>query len=102
MQEQKQFLSKWLRILLYVHTAAMAITVINAVSYLDNVTGWVSKALLAVGAWSLMQLRIANPRYQTAAIAKIALLICGLLTAPITSSAMSPSIVLVLIGSTAS
>lgn len=102
MREHKDLLSKWLRVLFYAQIASMAMTAVNAVSRLDTITGWLSKALSAVVIWSLFQLKDVHPRYRTAAIAKAVVLICGVITLPVNTSGLGPSTVLLLVGSTAS
>lgn len=102
MNEHRGILGKWLRLLFYVHIAFLVITAINTVSNLDNITLWVRKALSVVAIWSMFQLKEVNPRYRTAAIANAAVLICGLLTTPVNTSALGLSSVLVLVGATAS
>lgn len=101
MKEHEQLLSKWLRVLFYIHIASMVITAVNAVSNLDSITAWLSKALSAVVIWSLFQLKAVNPRYRKAAVAKAMVLLCGLLTTPVNTSALGLSSILLLVGATA-
>lgn len=102
MNEHRDLLHKWLRILFYIHIAFLVITAINAVSNLDTVTGWIRKVLTVVIIWSLFQMKDVNPRYQKTAIAKIAVLVCGLLTTPVNTSALGMSGILALAGAIAS
>lgn len=102
MNEHTATLSKYLRVLFYVQIASIVITLINAVSYLDSITGWVIKALAIIAIWSLFQMKNASSRYRTAAIAKVTVLICGLLTTPVNTSAMGLSGILALVGGIAS
>ena len=99
MNEHKELLQKWLKVLFYAQIASMAITVINAVSYLDNITAWILKALNVITLWSLFQVKAVNPRYRTAAIAYLGALICGLLTTTVNTNVLGFSSILMLIGS---
>ena len=101
MNEHKELLQKWLKVLFYAQIASMAITAINAVTHLDNITAWILKAVNVVVVWSLFQLKDVNPRYRTTAIAKVTALICGLLTLPVNTSGWGLSSILLLVGSTA-
>ena len=100
MNEHKELLQKWLKVLFYVKIASMAITVINAATYWDNITAWILKSVNVVVLWSLFQLKDVNPRYRTAAITKLVALICVLLTAPV-NMRVGLSSILLLVGSTA-
>lgn len=102
MNEHTDLLRKWLRILFYVHIASIAITAVNAVSNLDTITAWISKALSVVAIWSMFQLKDVNPRYRQAAVFSAAVLVCGLLTTPVNSSELGLSSILVLVGAIAS
>ena len=102
MYEQKEILTKWLRTLFYVQIVSMVITAINAVSYLDNITGWLSKGCAVVAIWSFLQLKDVHPRYQTTAMAKAAVLICGLLTTSVNTFVPTFAGILMLAGSLAS
>lgn len=101
-ESNREMLAKWLRILFYVHIASIAITAINTVSNLDTITAWISKALSVVAIWSMFQLKDVNPRYRQAAVFSAAVLVCGLLTTPISSSELGLSSILVLVGAIAS
>lgn len=101
-ESNREMLAKWLRILFYVHIASIAITAVNAVSNLDTITAWISKALSVVAIWSMFQLKDANPRYRQAAVFSAAVLVCGLLTTPVNSSELGLSSILVLVGAIAS
>ena len=101
MQEHRELLSKWLRVLFYAQIASIVLTVINMATYLDSITVWVSKAITVAVIWSLFQLKEVNPRYRTAAMAQAAVLVCGLLTTPVNSSAVGLSSILLLVGSVA-
>lgn len=98
MNEYKELLQKWLKVLFYTQIASMAITVINAATYLDNITAWMLKALNLIAFWSLFQMKDINTRYRTSAIAKLGALICGLLTAPV-NTRLGLSSILLLVGS---
>ena len=98
MNAHKELLQKWLKVLFYTQIASMAITVINAATYWDNITAWILKSVNVVVLWSLFQLKDVNPRYRTAAIAKLGALICGLLTAPV-NTRLGLSSILMLVGS---
>ena len=98
MNEHRELLQKWLKVLFYAQIASMAITAINAVTYLDNITAWILKAVNVMVVWSLFQLKDVNPRYRTSAITKFVVLICGLLTAPVNTQ-LGLSSILLLIGS---
>lgn len=102
MKERKELLIKWLQMLFYIQIASMVITAVNAVSNLDTVTTWVSKALTVVAIWSLFQLKDVNPRYRTTTVSKAVALACGLLTTPVNTSALGLSSILVLVGAAAS
>ena len=102
MYDHKEILTKWLRVLFYAQIAGIVLTVINMVTYLDNITAWISKAIAVACIWSLFQIQEANPRYRSAAIAKAAVLVCGLLTTPVNSSAVGLSSILALVGGIAS
>ena len=101
MNEHRELLSKWLRILFYAQIASMVLTLINMATYLDNITVWAGQAITVAVIWSLFQLKDVNPRYRTAAIAQAAVLICGFLTTPVNSSAVGLSSILLLVGSIA-
>ena len=98
MNEHKELLQKWLKVLFYAQIASMAITAISAVTHLDNITAWILKAVNVMVVWSLFQLKDVNPRYRTSAITKFVVLICGLLTAPV-NSRLGLSSILMLVGS---
>lgn len=98
MTEHKELLQKWLKMLFYIQIAFIALTVINAVTYLDNITVWVNRGLVAIVCWSLFQLREVNPRYRTAALAKAGVLVLGLLTLPVNTSGLGLSSILMLVG----
>ena len=98
MNEHKPLLQKWLKVLFYAQIASMAITVINAATYWDNITAWILKSVNVVVLWSLFQLKDVNPRYRTAAITKLGALICVLLTAPV-NTRLGLSSILMLVGS---
>ena len=70
MNEHREILSKYLRILFYTQIAYMGITCINAVTHWDGVTAWVNKGITVIGIWCLFQLPKVNPRYRTAAITR--------------------------------
>lgn len=101
MQEHRELLSKWLRVLFYTQIASIVLTIINMATYLDSITVWVSKAITLAVIWSLFQLKDVNPRYQTAAMAQAVVLVCGFLTTPVNSSAVGLSSILLLVGSIA-
>lgn len=101
MKEHKELLQKWLGMLFYIQIASIAITLVNSVSNLDSITRWASKALSLVTIWSLFQLKAVNSRYRIASITNAGVFICGLLTTPINSSALSLSSILMLAGATA-
>ena len=88
--------------LFYCQIAAIFITVINALTNLDSITRWLSKAISLAVIWSLFQLKAVNPRYRTAAICDTVVWISGLLTAPINASNLGLSGILLLVGSTCS
>ncbi len=98
MKEHRELLSKWLRVLFYAQVASMVLTVINAVSNLDPITAWILKAINLAALWSLFQIKAVNPRYRTAAIANAVVLISGLLTTPVNTSAVGFSSILMLVG----
>lgn len=100
MNESKNALSAHLRCLFYIQIAAIVITLVNSVSNLDSITRWVSKVLSLVAIRTLFQLKEFHPRYRTAALANLGVLICGLLTTPVNSSALGFSSILLLVGST--
>ena len=100
MNEHKEILRKYLRILFYTQIAYMVITCINAVTYLDRITAWVNKGITIIGIWCLFQLPKVNLRYRTAAITRAGALICGLLTLPVNTSGLGLSSILMLVGST--
>ena len=100
MNEHKEVLRKYFRILFYTQIAYMGITCINAVTHWDSVTAWVNKGITAIGIWCLFQLPKVNPRYRTAAITRAGALICGLLTLPVNTSGLGLSSILMLVGST--
>lgn len=77
MDKYKEILSKYLRILFSLHIVSMAIAAVNAVSNLDSITRFISYALSAVELWCLFQLRDANPRYRSAALAALVTLVAG-------------------------
>ena len=99
MNEHKEILSKYLRILFYTQIASIAITCINAVTYLDNITVWVNRAITLIVIWCLFQIRAVNPRYRTAAITKALVFLSGLLTLPVNTSGLGLSSILMLAGS---
>ena len=99
MNEHRELLQKWLKMLFYAQIASIAITVINAVTYLDNITSWILKAVNVTVLWSLFQLKDVNPRYRISAITKAGVLICGLLTLPTNTSGLGLSSSLMLVGS---
>lgn len=101
MQEHRELLSKWLRILFYAKIASIVLTIINMATYLDSITAWAGKAITVAVIWSLFQLKEVNPRYRSAAIAQATVLACGLLTTPVNSSAVGLSSILLLVGSIA-
>lgn len=98
MKEHKELLQKWLKVLLYAQIVSMAVTVINAVTHLDNITAWILKAIKLVALWSLFHMKDVNPRYRTSAITKLGALICGLLTTPV-NTRLGLSSLLMLVGS---
>ena len=98
MNEHKEILGKYLRILFYAQIACIAITCINAVTYLDNITVWLNRAITLVVIWCLFQIREVNPRYRTAAITKAGVFLCGLLTLPVNTSGLGLSGILMLAG----
>ena len=100
MTEHKESLRKWLRVLFDAQIASIALTVINAVTYLDSITVWVNRALPLVVIWSLFQIKEVSPRYRTAAITRTGSLICSLLTLPVNTSGLGLSSILMLAGST--
>ena len=102
MKEHKELLTKWLRVLFYIQIAAIAITLVNAVSNLDSITRWLSKGLSLATIWSLFQMNAVHPRYRTAAILSTVVFVCGLLTLPVNRSGIGLSTVLLLVGSTCS
>lgn len=102
MNEHKELLQKWLRVLFYSQIAHMAITVINAVTHLDNITAWVNRGITVIVIWCLSQIRDVNPRYRTAAITRAGAFLCGLLTLPVNTSGLGLSAVLLLAGSACS
>ena len=83
MQEHRELLSKWLRVLFYAQIASIVLTVINMATYLDSITAWAGKAITVAVIWSLFQLKDVNPRYRTAAIAQAAVLICAMAMAAV-------------------
>ena len=99
MNEHKEVLSKYLRILFYTQIAYMVITCINALTHWDSITAWVNKGITVIGIWCLFQLLKVNPRYRTAAITRAGALICGLLTLPVNTSGLGLSSILMLVGS---
>ena len=101
MNEHRELLSKWLRILFYAQIASMVLALINMATYLDSITVWIGKAITVAVIRSLFQLRDVNPRYRTAAIAQTAVLVCGFLTTPVNTSAVGLSGILLLVGSLA-
>lgn len=102
MNEHRELLSKLLRILFYVHIASLVIFAVNAVSSLESITTWVSKALTLAVIWSLFQLKGANPRYRTAAMCGAVDFICGLLLVNVSTSNLGVSGIAVLAGSVCS
>ena len=98
MHEHKQLLQKWLKVLFYAQIVSIALTIINALTYLDNITAWILRVVNVAVLWSLFQLKDVNPRYRTAAIAKLGALICVLLTAPV-NTRLGLSSILMLVGS---
>ena len=98
MNEHRELLQKWLKMLFYAQIASIAITVINAVTYLDNITSWILKAVNVTVLWSLFQLKDVNPRYRISAIAKLGAFICALLTTPV-NTRLGLSSILLLVGS---
>lgn len=102
MQEHKELLRKWLRVLFYIQIASMVITLVNSITNLESITRWVGKALSLAVIWSLFQLKAVNLRYRTAAICDAVVWISGLLTTPINSSNLGLSGILLLVGSTCS
>ena len=98
MKEHKEILSKYLRILFYTQIAYIAITCINAVTYLDSITVWLNRAITLVVIWCLFRMRAVNPRYRTAAITKAFVFLSGLLTLPVNTSGLGLSSILMLAG----
>ena len=99
MNEHRELLQKWLRMLFYIQIASMVLVVINALTYLDSITVWVNRAITVATVWCLFQLNAVNPRYRTSAITKAGVLICGLLTLPTNTSGLGLSSSLMLVGS---
>jgi len=102
MNEHREVLQKWLRVLFYTQIAYIAITAINALTHLDSITAWVNRAITLIVIWCLFQIQGVNPRYRTAAITKAGAFLCGLLTLPVNTSGLGLSSILMLVGSACS
>ena len=67
----RQEAAKWLRCLLYIHIASLAVSLLSLLPVADQVFGWIQRILVIGSALCLSQLSFAGERYRKAAIFKI-------------------------------
>ena len=69
---------KWLRYLLIIQVIGLAVTVLGAVGSLSLVA-WLGRGVTLATAVVLFQLAAGNPRYKTAAMFQVVVLVCGII-----------------------
>ena len=69
---------KWLRYLLIIQVIGLAVTVLGAVGSLSLVA-WLGRGVTLATAVVLFQLAAGNPRYKTAALFQVVVLVCGII-----------------------
>ena len=79
MHEHRQLLTKWLKILMYVHIASIAISIISMFSFKDSWNTWTGIAITLAGTVCMYAMAPINRRYKTAGNLYAVYLVCAVL-----------------------
>lgn len=86
---QSELTVKWLRVLMYIGVVSLLNTILNFLPIIPSaVTTWVSRGVLAVTIYAMLQMAPLHERYQKAGIFRAVMIACTLVSAIVDASSL--------------